>query len=77
MIMPDKATKSARAADDQENLRKVCCIAVEKEPGTVVGHLPWEGVTCALRCIVTGQQRRAMPYDGVLSYRASAMDIEG
>ena len=26
------------------------------EPGTVVGHYPWEGVTCALHCIVTGWQ---------------------
>ena len=49
--MHDEATKSARAADDQENSQEVCCIAVKKEPGTVVGHLPWEGVTCALCCI--------------------------
>ena len=38
--MPDESNKSARAADDQENLREVCCIGVEKEPGTFVGHLP-------------------------------------
>ena len=50
-----RSGKSAPAADDRENSREVCCIAVEMEPGTVIGHKPQEGVTCALRCIVTGR----------------------
>ena len=67
IIMPDEATKSARAADDRENSGKVCCIAVEKEHGTIVGHLPREGLTCALRCIVTGRRRYCanLPQGGI------------
>ena len=53
--MPDEATKSAWVTDDQENSQEVCSIAVKKEPGTIVSHLPWEGVTCALQYIVSGQ----------------------
>ena len=57
--MPDEATKSAWATDDRENSQEVCYmyIAVEKEPGTIVIHLPWEGVLCALQCNVSGRRR--------------------